>query len=384
MPKVKTRTKRKQASDVVPYARGFRPPSRKLCLEAVTTRPGETLPPEYSDQDGAESFAAIPRPSSIDDWLAQYNEEGQTYAQFLNECPWISKRKRKYMSSSFNAEAQSLIKRYSQSKIYLLPLGQFDSDSGAPSFTELAEYASTFFTLPVVVLPAVTLAVDHVRREVLWSDPPSLREKLSNPKATRRSSRTPSTHLDARFNRNGEYQLQVGSILLKLKQCIPSDGFCLMALTMSDLYDTTSDLFVAGMAAGNHRVGVFSLKRYDPSLSFATDNWYDITRAPVRNKEEQKSVMLQRSCKLLVHEIAHILGVDHCIWYSCCMNGSGHLSEDFRQSMHLCPVDLRKLQTLIGFDVIDRYQKLNDFFTKHCLEEEREWTQKRIAFLSKK
>lgn len=38
---------------------------------------------------------------------------------------------------------------------------------------------------------------------------------------------------------------------------------------------------------------------------------------------------LQRSCKLLVHEIAHLLGVDHCIWFSCCMNGSGHLSEDF-------------------------------------------------------
>ena len=30
-----------------------------------------------------------------------------------------------------------------------------------------------------------------------------------------------------------------------------------------------------------------------------------------------------------MHEIAHLLGVDHCIWYSCCMNGSGHLSEDF-------------------------------------------------------
>ena len=155
-----------------------------------------------------------------------------------------------------------------------------------------------------------------------------------------------------------------------------------MALTMSDLYDTNSDLFVAGMAAGNHRVGVFSLKRYDPTVTFASDNWYDIITGHVTNKEEQKTVLLQRSCKLLVHEIAHIFGIDHCIWYSCCMNGSGHLAEDFRQSMHLCPVDLRKLQTLIGFNVLERYQKLKEFFTKHKLETEREWTLKRIEFLT--
>ena len=65
------------------------------------------------------------------------------------------------------------------------------------------------------------------------------------------------------------------------------------------------------------------------------------------------------------------------------MNGSGHLGEDFEQSMHLCPVDLRKLQTLIGFDVLERYQKLKEFFVKHKLDTEKEWTDKRIAFLTK-
>lgn len=385
MPKVTKRTRKKKR--YIPYARGFHPPSRKRCLEAATTCRDEKLPQAYVDQDGDGGetfFPPIPLPSSIDDWLAQYNEEGQTYSQFLDECPWLSRRKRKYnMPTIFNAEGSTLVKKYSDAKIYLLPLGDFDSQRGAPSFSELADYASVFFSLPVVVLPAVQLTVDHSRREAVWVNSAPLREKLSNPKATRRSSRYPSTHIDARFHKSGHYQLQVGSVLLKLKQFIPSDGFCLMALTLSDLYDTVSDLFVAGMAAGNHRVGVFSLKRYDPSLTFATDNWYDITTGPVDDVKVQRSVMLQRSCKLLVHEIAHILGVDHCIWYSCCMNGSGHLGEDFRQSMHLCPVDLRKLQTLIGFDVLERYHKLKEFFDEHKLEAEKEWINKRIAFLTK-
>lgn len=383
MPKEKRARKKRAAGVGVPYARGFHPPSRKRCIEAATARPDEKILPEYLDQDGERFFPHIPQPSSIDDWLAQYNEEGQTYSQFLNECPWLSRRKRKYMPTTFNAEGSTLIKKYSGAKIYLLPLGDFDPKRGAPAFSELADYASVFFSLPVVILPAVQLTVDHSRREVLWVDSAPLREQLSNPKATRRSSRYPTTHIDARFHKNGHYQLQVGSVLRKLKQCIPSDGFCLMALTLSDLYDTKRDLFVAGMAAGNHRVGVFSLKRYDPSLTFATDNWYDINTGSVDNIKEQRSVMLQRSCKLLVHEIAHILGVDHCIWYSCCMNGSGHLGEDFRQSMHLCPVDLRKLQTLIGFDVLERYRKLKEFFDKHKLEPERDWTDRRIAFLIK-
>ena len=45
---------------------------------------------------------------------------------------------------------------------------------------------------------------------------------------------------------------------------------------MSDLYDEEPDLFVAGMAAGNHRVGVFSFCRYDPNLKFSSEFWYKV------------------------------------------------------------------------------------------------------------
>ena len=59
------------------------------------------------------------------------------------------------------------------------------------------------------------------------------------------------------------------------------------------------------------------------------------------------------------------------------MNGSGHLGEDFSQPMHLCPVDLRKLQTLVGFDVRSRYQRLQAFYERHGLNDEAVWTKQR-------
>ena len=63
---------------------------------------------------------------------------------------------------------------------------------------------------------------------------------------------------------------------------------------------------------------------------------------------------------------------------------AGHLDEDFRQPMYLCPVDLRKLQTLCGLNVIDRYQGLCGFFRKHGMNEEADWTGRRIEFIKNK
>ncbi len=62
----------------------------------------------------------------------------------------------------------------------------------------------------------------------------------------------------------------------------------------------------------------------------------------------------------------------------------GHLEEDFKQPMYLCPVDLRKLQVLCGFDVIQRYEGLLVFFSKHDMAEEAEWVQSRITYIKDK
>lgn len=383
----RTRKKGCKKPPATPYARGFKPPTAKQRCRAISSGSGEDVASLGKEYQGTSHFSPVPQPSSIDDWLAQYNEEGQTYSKFLWENPWLSGRKVKCCQMTFAPAGKTLTERYPDGKIYLLPLGGgFDDNPLAPKFSYLADYASRFFELQVEVLPAVDLCVDQVTQEVHWvedssevSDP-----KTNDQKGRRRSQRSRRHQLDARFHRlSGNYQLEGASVLRRIKQLIPPDAICLMALTLSDIYDTPPDLFVAGLAAGNHRVGVFSLKRYAPSLSFSTEHWHQITtRDPQTTNQQDAKIMLQRSCKLLVHEVAHLLGVDHCIWYSCCMNGSGHLAEDFNQSMHLCPVDLRKLQHLCGFDVVRRYQRLAEFFRTHGLEEEEKWVEQRVRFIT--
>jgi hypothetical protein len=46
------------------------------------------------------------------------------------------------------------------------------------------------------------------------------------------------------------------------------------------------------------------------------------------------------------------------------------IDEDFGQPMLECPVDLRKLYTLINFDIHKRYEQLLEFFKKHNFVDE--------------
>ena len=363
----------------VPYARGYHPPTEQQRLRAVgkITEIKEFMADE-------EFFLPIPAPTTIDDWLAQYNEEGQTYDQFLSQCPWLSTRKWKYSKAAFNPSGagKSIRDKYPGTKIYLQPLGNFDAKE-APNFDNLAEYARLFFCLPVEVLPSVSLEREDVST-IYWIETAAMKSRI-DVKAERKSLRSSKCRLEFRSHKSSSsehLQLKCSSVLSRLRQTLPDDALCLIGLTMFDLFDEDPDLFVAGLAAGNQRVGVFSFFRYNPTLSFSTEFWYDVKRSQKMSLAEQRHTVLQRSCKLLVHEVCHLLGLDHCIWFSCLMNGSGHLGEDFSQPMMLCPVDLRKLKTLCDFDVATRYAGLQAFFQRCGLQQEAEWMEKRLCFIA--
>lgn len=350
----------------VPYARGFRPPTLTQSERAIGGGAAACLLPD------ATFFRPIPRPSSADDWLAQYREEGQTFSDFQRQSPWLGRRKVKGMVGPFNACGPDLLSRYPGKSVCILPLGPFPGGS-SPSLDHLQQFAEAFFCTPVLLLPAVGLDVAGQKVTLQFSEEHS----VAGMRVGERRCGVQSRHHPP----SGRYQLQATSVLKVLKDIRIEPAVCTIAVTMSDLYCDPEDLFVAGWAAGNARVACFSFFRYNPLITFSPEEWHNVHHLEGQGSPAPPSLLLQRCCKLLVHEAAHLLGVDHCVFYQCCMNGSGHLAEDFAQPMHLCPVDLHKLQLLCGFDVCQRYRRLLAFYQQHQMGEEAEWVSCRLGSL---
>ena len=145
----------------------------------------------------------------------------------------------------------------------------------------------------------------------------------------------------------GRRQILTTDVLHWLKGKLPGNGFCLLAITLENLYPEASWNFVFGQASLNERVGVYSLARYNPAFY-----------GQPRRKDCPALLPQQRIMKVLPHETGHMFGLAHCVCFSRVMNGSNDLQESDRRPLHLCPVCLRKLQFSVGFDVVKRYDAL--------------------------
>jgi archaemetzincin len=162
----------------------------------------------------------------------------------------------------------------------------------------------------------------------------------------------------------GKRQFHSQDILDFLKQRLPADAFAIAAITSEDLYPDESWNFVFGQASLRDRVGVFSFARYDPR--FEGDESLD------------ERLILSRTLKVLSHEVGHMFGLQHCVYFSCLMNGANNLEEADATPLHVCPVCSRKLQRAIGFDVIVRYEALEVFWRSAGFPKEASWVGDRL------
>ena len=162
----------------------------------------------------------------------------------------------------------------------------------------------------------------------------------------------------------GIRQAQTTMILPRLSKVVPPNAYCLLGITMIDLYPGPSWNFVFGQATLSDRVGIYSLARLDPPAAFAG------------TELQQKG--LERACKVLTHEAGHMFGIRHCTAWACVMNGSNHLGELDRQPFHACPVDLRKLHHATGFDVTKRYERLAVVTEDLGFREAARWNRARV------
>ena len=298
----------------VTFAMNFKPPTAAERLSAIGSTKG--LPEILKKAlDPGEDFKLIPTPKP-GDWLAEHRETGQSFDDFVRSKPNRPDKTR--------------------SKVYLQPLGEFPK--GKIALVErLREYAAAYFTIKVQVLPSLA---------------------LSDQTITRRTN--PYT---------GNRQILTVDVLSLLKKHAPPDAFCVLAITMEDLYPDPSWNFVFGQASLRERVGVYSFARYDPTFY-----------GNKRSKDYEK-ILLRRSCKVLAHETSHMFGLQHCIYFKCVVNGSNHLKESDSRPVHLCPVCLHKLQYSIRFNVVERYSDLFHFYRGIGFDNEAQWVANHLRWI---
>lgn len=258
-------------------------------------------------------YGLIPVPGP-DDWLTWHVEPGQTYTQFVQ-------------SGANHPDGKRRI-------IYLMSIDGIASNPN--SLMEiLRSYLAAYYQMEVRIMPAQTVDVRG---------------------------------FEPRINtQTKQLQILTSRVLKFLADTLPNDAYCLLGVTMQDLYPYPKWNYVFGQASLRERVGIYSFARHNPEFfgQPRPDDFADL--------------VLSRGLKVTAHETGHMFGLMHCIYYECALNGSNNLSESDARTMHLCPVCLRKLHHAVGFDPVKRYQDLALFYRHHNWEEEAEWCEQQIA-----
>lgn len=287
--------------------------------------------PYYSSLDKKQRsfWGTLPPPADESSWLANYPEPGQSVQSYADRITMTSGRFKHSTSAS---------------KIYLVPIvertavGANLSDAlwpaYMPSLSALQEWVSLFYDRETHLLPFCYLYPDDKKNDTVIFESPNIVRKLSG-----------------RYEQGGNsFQVHVSGLLstLDYKHLIfgdsldLADAFTVVGITPCDLYSCSSDLFIAGMASANSCV--LSFFRYHPHIKMHPGDWNDYGYAlrasdyPYIETEKKRPLLgsllprlsessnleyFRRAGNLLIHEIGHVYGMEHCIYYKCLMNGSG-------------------------------------------------------------
>lgn len=292
-----------------------------------------------------------PRPG---DWLASHEELGQSFPQYA---------KRMNQKSGFS------LPRPACDGLLICTFGaSFDSAIGRLFMPHLIKYCTAFFG---------GMHVDVCDKPFSLND------------------------VQCRENDFGHKQYLIGDIfdMLNTDKTVLSKrrAYCRLAVTLEDIYPGGEWNYVFGQARPMERVGVFSFARHSPLF-------YDGVHATQAESKLTSESMLSwlKTCRhTMVHETCHMLGILHCVFWHCLMNGNNGPHDSNGSTGFLCPVCLRKLSYVLSGlrgpesvqSIDERYQQLEavllELATKvgaesceaSCLGEDLRWLELRRSQL---
>jgi archaemetzincin len=153
--------------------------------------------------------------------------------------------------------------------------------------------------------------------------------------------------VSGRWYNSGRRQYDGDRIVSALAARVPSNSLGLFGVMGGDLFGLNLN-YVFGLALIDQRAGIHSLHRYGTN----------------------EAQLRRRALKVAAHELGHMFGMEHCVFYKCVMNGSNSIEELDSEPLHLCPVCQQKLAWNLGFDPADRYGKLEQFYSRLALFDE--------------
>jgi hypothetical protein len=223
----------------------------------------------------------LPNPVNDLDWLATVNESGQSFDSYRS---FVSMRSGRFKPAHVPADRHAIM---------LLPIISGSSwPAHGPALQELVDITRLYFDRPVELLQPATVEIPKGgtpkakggkgrKEKFKWKSQYAASGKVRGRIVTTANAtaddgtgigdgdggdgNTGVCEGDTRFQLHVDPLLSELSVIKeKLAQSSSSGGapFCVMGVTMIDLYSGEDDLFVAGMAAGGSKVAVFSFHRY--------------------------------------------------------------------------------------------------------------------------